>query len=511
MATGGRRGTTGPGRRAPRRWPAPAIWTAFHSPATTAALDLVALGTWLTIGPVHGRPADLVLLWVPVQLLLSGSYRWRIDLRFLNHLVPALAALAVPIVALGLMEPAVGRPVLDRIPAFAALLAAGRLLSYALDRVARGRASAEPALIVGAGRTGCQIAETLFDHPEYGIRPVGFVDDFPDDGTLPLPVVGSITTFDAAIRQTGARRVFVAYGANREPELVEMLRASTETGVEIHVVPRFFELGVSTAGPGAHDLWGFPIHDTRRADPSSIEWRAKRIFDVVVSGLGLLMAAPVMIVTAAAVRLTSRGPVLFRQQRVGQRGQTIEIYKFRSMRVSGDADTRWAGRNDERVTGVGRLIRATSIDELPQLINVLKGDMSLVGPRPERPHFSDQFGRSVYRYKDRLRVPVGLTGWAQVHGLRGDTSIEERARFDNYYIEHWSLWLDMVILVRTLSQVVQEIASHLRPDDRRREVGPEGGALAGHVLTIRGQDVTEWPAPPQPLTSLGVNESAAEP
>ena len=437
------------------------MWRVLRSPATTAAFDLLILGTWLAISQMGTTVGQLILLWVPLQLLLTGWYRPRIEIKLLDHLSHALAALALPIVALALVTPATGRPVLARIPALAILLTSGRLLSFIVARTARTRANPEPALVLGAGRLGCQIAETLISHPEYGIQPVGFVDDFPDDGTLPIPLVGDIASFDALIRETGARRVFVAYGANREPELVETLRASTETEVAIHVIPRLFELGVDTNGPGSHVLWGLPIHDTRRARPSSVEWRAKRVFDLVVSTAGLLLTAPIMILTALAVALTSRGPILYRQTRVGQRGTPIEIYKFRSMRVSADADTRWAGRSDDRVTRVGRFIRATSIDELPQLINVFRGEMSLVGPRPERPYFSEQFSSTVYHYRDRLRVPVGITGWAQVHGLRGDTSIEERARFDNYYIEHWSLWLDFTILMRTFLQVLQEIGHHL--------------------------------------------------
>lgn len=442
------------------------IWRVLRSPATTAAFDLLILGMWLALSHVGTTVGQLILLWVPVQILLTGWYRPLIEIRFVDHLGHALAALALPIVALALMTPATGRPVLARIPELAILLAAGRLLSFVLARAARTRANPEPALVLGAGRLGCQIAETLISHPEYGIHPVGFVDDFPDDGTLPIPLLGDISSFDALIRATGARRVFVAYGANRDPELVETLRASTETEVAIHVIPRLFELGVDTTGPGAHVLWGLPIHDTRRSRPASVEWRAKRLFDLVVSTIGLLLTAPILILTALAVALTTRGPILFRQSRVGQRGASIEIYKFRSMRVSADADTRWAGRSDDRVTRIGRFIRATSIDELPQLINVFKGDMSLVGPRPERPYFSEQFTSTIYHYQDRLRVPVGITGWAQVHGLRGDTSIEERARFDNYYIEHWSLWLDLTILMRTFIQVVQEIGSHLSRQDQ---------------------------------------------
>ncbi len=454
---------------------APAVSRAFRSPGLAAALDLLALAAWLKMSQPPREPALVVMIWVPAQLLVTGRYRKRIGADLLGHLRIALSALAAPILTLVLMGPAIGRPVLDTVPQLALLLFAGRVLSYLAERVARVGAAADPALIVGAGRLGCQIADTLLSHPEYGIRPVGFLDDFPDDGTLPVPMVGRISSFDTAVRQTGARRVFVAFGASREPELVEVLRASTATDVAIHVVPRFFELGVSTVGPDAHTLWGLPIHDTRRAAHPGIEWRAKRLFDLVVATLCLLAAAPVMAVTALAIAVTSRGPVLFRQTRVGQRGMPIQIYKFRSMRVSSDADTRWAGRDDDRITRVGRLIRATSIDELPQLFNVLNGDMSLVGPRPERPHFSEQFARTVYHYKDRLRVPVGLTGWAQVHGLRGDTSIEERARFDNYYIEHWSLSLDCIIVLRTFLQIAQEIGGHLRRDKPRPTI-PLGGS-----------------------------------
>jgi lipopolysaccharide/colanic/teichoic acid biosynthesis glycosyltransferase len=180
----------------------------------------------------------------------------------------------------------------------------------------------------------------------------------------------------------------------------------------------------------------------------------------------LLLASPVLVIAALAVRLGSPGPILFRQDRVGQRGHVVQILKFRSMRVNSESETRWGGSRDERITRVGRILRVTDIDELPQLFNVLRGDMSLVGPRPERPHFASQFDQQVIRYHDRLRVPCGLTGWAQVHGLRGDTSIEERARFDNYYIEHWSLWFDVVILVRTLAHVAARVVRTAARQDR---------------------------------------------
>jgi lipopolysaccharide/colanic/teichoic acid biosynthesis glycosyltransferase len=169
----------------------------------------------------------------------------------------------------------------------------------------------------------------------------------------------------------------------------------------------------------------------------------------------LALASPFLLAVAVAVKLSSPGPVLFRQRWVGEGGREILVPKFRTLRVNHDSDTRWSVDDDPRVTNVGRLMRRTSVDELPQLWSVLKGDMSLVGPRPERPVFVKRFNADVWGYGDRHRVPVGLTGWAQVHGLRGDTSITERARFDNQYIEHWSLWRDFVVLLRTLGEVIR--------------------------------------------------------
>jgi exopolysaccharide biosynthesis polyprenyl glycosylphosphotransferase len=183
----------------------------------------------------------------------------------------------------------------------------------------------------------------------------------------------------------------------------------------------------------------------------------KRVFDLVVAAMTLALVGPLFLAIAVLVRLSSRGPVLFRQVRIGQNGRIFELLKFRSMTVNDDSDTTWSVRNDHRVTRVGAFLRKSSLDELPQLLNVLKGDMSLVGPRPERPHFNGEFTVTVPTYVDRLRVPTGITGWAQVHGLRGDTSIAERTKFDNFYIEHWSLSLDVVIMLRTVTAVLKEV------------------------------------------------------
>jgi exopolysaccharide biosynthesis polyprenyl glycosylphosphotransferase len=183
----------------------------------------------------------------------------------------------------------------------------------------------------------------------------------------------------------------------------------------------------------------------------------KRAFDSAVSASLLLIAAPIFGVLALGVKLTSPGPVYFRQRRIGKKGREVEILKFRSMRVNSESDTQWSVNDDARVTKLGAFMRKTSLDELPQLWNVLRGDMSLVGPRPERPYFVERFEREVPGYGDRHRVPVGLTGLSQVNGLRGDTSIEDRAWFDNHYIENWSVGGDLAILARTAGAMIKQV------------------------------------------------------
>jgi exopolysaccharide biosynthesis polyprenyl glycosylphosphotransferase len=178
----------------------------------------------------------------------------------------------------------------------------------------------------------------------------------------------------------------------------------------------------------------------------------KRAFDIAFSSTVLLLASPLMLTIAAAIRLTSRGPVLFRQERVGLSGDLFNMLKFRTMRVqnSGESDVRWTTTGDPRCTPIGRFLRKTSLDELPQFFNVLRGDMSVVGPRPERPYYVRKFRKDIARYHSRHRLKVGITGWAQVNGWRGDTSIHKRLEYDLYYIRHWSLAFDLQIILRTL-------------------------------------------------------------
>jgi exopolysaccharide biosynthesis polyprenyl glycosylphosphotransferase len=408
-------------------------------------------------------------------LTLSGAYQPRILPRLSEDLGPLFGRLCVAfvIVAAFLAQsaeeliPAVDalkpdevlRPRRYDLGTFASLLVIpimlvllGRMLAYVIIRGARRQGYlTEPTLIIGARNLGVKVASTLLEHPEYGLVPVGFLDSIGDAG-LPLPVLGEVRELETAVKAFGIRRVVVAFGAMPESQMVRTLRASDQLPVEVHVVPRFFELGVTPEGPLTDDLWGIPLQRLRRSALRTVAWRTKRVFDLVIGSAFLILALPLLGCCAVAVRLSSPGPVFFRQRRIGQRGEVFQLLKFRTMTASDDSDVTWISP-ERRITRVGRILRATSLDELPQLFNVLRGEMSLVGPRPERPHFVDRFRVAVQGYDDRHRVPTGMTGWAQVHGLRGDTSIVDRALFDNYYVEHWSLWHDVLILFRTLTQV----------------------------------------------------------
>ena len=329
------------------------------------------------------------------------------------------------------------------------LLLVGRGATYTASRRARRtEVVAEPTLIVGAGEVADQLAGILADHPEYGMRLLGSVDT---DGRSvgDVPMLGDPRDLGTLIETHGVRRVLIAFGVS-DHDLVATLRSAERTSAEFHVVPRLWEAGaVAGGGSNVDDVWGIPILQLRRPMTRSRNRLVKRCFDVVAASLLLVVTSPLLLVLAVAVRLSGPGPILFRQKRVGLDGTPFEILKFRSMHEIEDSDTRWTVDGDDGVTGVGKVLRATSLDELPQLWNVMRGEMSLVGPRPERPHFADSFAATIPRYDDRHRVRAGLTGLPQVSGLRGDTSIEDRVRMDNVYIDGWSLWNDCTIVLRT--------------------------------------------------------------
>ena len=306
------------------------------------------------------------------------------------------------------------------------------------------------AVIVGCGRTGRLVAETIRANAWTGLEAVGFVDRPGKVEPTVLPRLGEIGQLDRIVFEHDVDHVFVALPLSRYAELPEVYRALSDLLVEVQLVPdvpnaagmklRMVEIDdVAFLG-----LRQNPHHGWPRA--------AKRAMDLVLGSAALVALAPLMAALAVAAKCTSRGPVFYRQSRMGLQGKTFEMLKFRSMPLDAERGTGpvWATRNDRRCTPLGRFMRRWSLDELPQLFNVLAGHMSLVGPRPERRVFVEKFRRQISDYAQRHQVKAGMTGWAQVHGWRGDTSLRRRIQCDLYYISHWSLWLDLQILLMTV-------------------------------------------------------------
>jgi len=428
----------------------------------TIALDAAAVLLWLRliVDPANGRgPKFFALVYViTCMVLLAPTYRrGRLVTRPAEVLVQVSARLAIAPIITAILTLASSTPLLAFLDmsAYATLIGCtiatvmlGRLIMFKIVHVARSRGfDLEDTLIVGAGPVGVDLATALEVNPEFGLAPYGFLDRF--DEELPYPTVGRPEDLMEVLERTHIRHVLLAFGAASEAELVGYVRACAYLPVQFYAVPRFFELG-AMSNTVAREVDGFALVPLRRPGHGHSMWPAKRAFDIIVSSLMLLLTSPVLLFCALAVKMSSRGPVFFKQIRVGLDGVPFEIYKFRSMRVNDDHTTQWSVDEDQRVTRVGKFLRKSHLDELPQLFNVLKGEMSIVGPRPERPYFVEQFNREIDGYAHRHRVPVGITGWAQVNGFWGDTSIEARVRLDNRYIENWSLWRDLVIAMRTI-------------------------------------------------------------
>jgi exopolysaccharide biosynthesis polyprenyl glycosylphosphotransferase len=419
--------------------------------------DLVAVATvW---GVVGRRPVLAVFaVLVVVGQWLAGAYRFRLHVsgfREARSLVTGVGVTTLVVAPPAVLAGDTEVLVVTAGATVVALLCARGITAQVIVRARRRGRLLQPAVILGSGVVARELALRFQAHRDLGLLVVGHLDDGEDPVVMPVARLGSASDVDEVLRRTGARHVVAAFCHAREGALVELLRLVRDSGVEVHVVPRFFELGLGSGDLSAEDVWGIPLYRLPPPGERARGWRLKRAFDVVVSLLVLVLASPLMLVIAVAVKLSSPGPVLFRQHRLGQHEREFELLKFRSMTVNTDADTTWSVDGDGRVTRVGRFLRDRSLDELPQFFNVLRGDMSMVGPRPERRQFVDAFTREHDRYAARHRVPVGMTGWAQVHGLRGDTSIADRVQFDNNYIESWSLWSDLVIIARTVGVVLR--------------------------------------------------------
>ena len=444
-----------------------------HPGLSTILGDAIAVSVILgALGALAGLSATMVLVAVPM-VALSGLLVRGPRHTLQPHLLRRTGRLGA-ISALVALPPAVLLPDRAHEVATTAVLTVMAILSHRLvmtvvvRKFRRSHRWLEPTLVLGAGEVGQRLVAALQQRPDLGVKPIGYVDDLAD-GPDGLPLLGGPDDLEQLLATTHASTVVLAFGPVREPELVPALRQAlaTHRHVRMLALPRLYELGTLRGGEIEH-LYGYPLMELAPAPHLRPAWHAKRVMDVVLAAGLLLATAPLLGVAALSVKLSSPGPVIFRQERIGLRGTPFKVLKLRTMEVNDESDTRWSVDHDPRVTPVGDLLRRTHLDELPQLVNVLRGDMSLVGPRPERPHFVDQFSEDVRGYEQRHRVPAGMTGLAQVQGLKGDTSISERARFDNRYIEDWTLWGDLSILARTISSIAgrgEPVVEHPRSED----------------------------------------------
>jgi len=342
-------------------------------------------------------------------------------------------------------------PIYDWGTTFACVLALRLLHRELWESLWRRGIACVRVLIVGAGPTGQDLMTRIHRRPRLGYTIAGVVDDTPGRSRVRgVPIVGRTGDLERLVESLAVDEVFVALPEATRQDLLGIISQCQREGVSVRVFPDVFQMIAGEVQITALD--GLPLLDVR--DVALRGWRltVKRIFDIVVS-LGILVAiSPLMLVLAVLIKLESRGPAFFVQERMGLDARPFPMLKFRSMRHDAEAATGavWASRDDPRRTRIGRVLRAYNLDELPQFINVLLGHMSIVGPRPERPEFVAEFRRQMPRYMDRHREKGGITGWAQVNGLRGNTSIEARTKFDLYYIENWSILLDAKIILRTM-------------------------------------------------------------
>ena len=334
-------------------------------------------------------------------------------------------------------------------------------LSYALRDLARtvmrrrfkAGLGLRRVLIAGTGELGRHVADRFLRHSEFGYKIIGFIDETNDDsqfGYRGLPLLGSLLDAERLIKEERIDQLYVALPLDQHVNMLKLIEISNRECVDIKVIPDFLQF--VTLRARLEELDGIPLINVNDVPLRGFNSAIKRVIDIGCSSAALAILSGPMTIIAAAIRLSSDGPILYRQERMGLDGQPFELLKFRSMYQDAESESGpvWASENDPRRTTIGKFLRRFSLDELPQLWNVLMGDMSLVGPRPERPFFVDQFKNRVPQYMLRHKVKAGITGWAQVNGWRGNTSIEKRIEYDLYYIENWSVALDFKIMWLTI-------------------------------------------------------------
>jgi Undecaprenyl-phosphate glucose phosphotransferase len=440
---------------------------------------LLVAGSWLlayfvrfyVAGPpaVHGIPfiAPYLLMLVPILIVWGIAFRGfdlyrprRIGSRLSEMADVAKASTVGALVLVSVMtfffrEYDYSRVVIVYFWVFSiAAVSFARYVFREALRVARRRGyNLRYALVVGGGELAAAVVQRLNSRRDTGIEVLGLVGDDKRAAAGAQPL-GGFADLRAVLDSHQVDHVILALSHEEYGRLSGLLEAIGDEPVTIHVVP---DLGRFTSlRGGVEEFEGLPFVHLRESPLYGWNQVAKRAFDVVFSLAVLVVLSPVLAILAAAVKLTSRGPVLYGQERMGLDGQRFRMMKLRTMRVDAERESGpvWAAAGDERRTPIGTFLRRFSLDELPQFVNVLRGEMSVVGPRPERPVFVERFRQTVPGYMLRHKVKSGVTGWAQVHGLRGNTSLEKRIEYDIEYIERWSFWLDLKIIGMTLFRVL---------------------------------------------------------
>jgi exopolysaccharide biosynthesis polyprenyl glycosylphosphotransferase len=453
----------------------------------TVVLDLVAALVSVGLAELWGgtlaHKSDvglLIWLFVPLVILMLGAasmYRRSLRRNFLDEIGPvetAVALAALILLSWLLLDPDNVRPGASviRVWVLATLLIpAVRMARVLVQRYMRTHyGSASPTLVIGSDRFAHQLIARMYELPEYGLRPVGIIasEESQSEGDAAtslypaVPHLGTLANFRDVAEATHAEDLILSQCEASDDELVAVVRSAHDLGIRVWVLPRVHD--AIGARARVEHLGGLPLLVLHKFNAHSWQFAVKHAVGRLLTAVGLLLISPIFLGLALLVRLSSPGPIFFRQKRVGRDGVVFDCLKFRSMRPPRESDAAFeltAGaapggvEGVDRRTRIGKIMRQTSLDELPQLLNVLRGDMSLVGPRPERPEFVELFEMQIRRYGERHRVKAGVTGWAQVHGLRGQTSIADRAEWDNYYIENWSLWLDVKILFLTVLAVLK--------------------------------------------------------
>ena len=308
-------------------------------------------------------------------------------------------------------------------------------------------------LLVGYSRAAEEYIKRINSNPQWGYVVRGILDDHVPAGTLykGVKVVGTIENLLYILPENKLDEIAITLSLQDYDHLEHIVDLCEKSGVHTKFIPDYNSLFPSR--PYTEDLMGLPVINIRYVPlTNTLNWCMKRVVDILTALVGVVVSSPIMLAAAIAVRLTSRGPVIFKQERIGLHNKPFRMYKFRTMKVqqASAEEKGWTTKDDPRVTKVGKFLRRTSIDELPQLFNILMGDMSVVGPRPERPQFVEQFKEEIPRYMVKHQVRPGLTGWAQINGYRGDTSIKKRIEYDIFYIENWTISFDIKIMFLTI-------------------------------------------------------------